>query len=141
MLEVLLVNVLIVVLTVLVHYEFLYQATELLPKFKIRHRARIVSVVFIALFAHIIEIWIYAYAYFRMHNSEDWGSLQGNFDGSLLDSLYFSFTTFSTLGFGDIEPLGDLRFLVGMEALAGFVLITWSASFLYFEMQRYWDGK
>ncbi len=141
MLEVLLINVLVVVLTVLVHYEFLYQATELLPRLKIRHRARIVAVVFIALLAHVIEIWIYAYAYFRMHNSEDWGSLQGNFDGSLLDSVYFSFTTFSTLGFGDIEPLGDIRFLVGMEALAGFVLITWSASFLFFEMQRYWNAK
>ena len=141
MLEVLLVNVLIVALSVLVHYEFLYQATEILPKLNIRHRARIVSVVFIALVAHVIEIWIYAYAYFSMHNAKDWGSLQGNFDGSLLDSVYFSFTTFSTLGFGDIEPFGDIRFLVGMEALAGFVLITWSASFLYFEMQKYWDSQ
>ena len=141
MLEVLLVNVLIVALSVLVHYEFLYQATEILPKLNIRHRARIVSVVFIALVAHVIEIWIYAYAYFSMHNAQGWGSLQGNFDGSLLDSVYFSFTTFSTLGFGDIEPFGDIRFLVGMEALAGFVLITWSASFLYFEMQKYWDSK
>ncbi len=141
MLEVLLVNVLIVALSVLVHYEFLYQATEILPKLNIRHRARIVSVVFIALVAHVIEIWIYAYAYFSMHNAKGWGSLQGNFDGSLLDSVYFSFTTFSTLGFGDIEPFGDIRFLVGMEALAGFVLITWSASFLYFEMQKYWDSQ
>ena len=33
----------------------------------------------------------------------------------------------------------DLRFLSGLEALAGLVLITWTASFLYYEMQRYWN--
>jgi hypothetical protein len=32
-----------------------------------------------------------------------------------------------------------VRFLAGMEALSGFVLITWSASFTFLEMQRYWD--
>ncbi len=141
MVNVVLVNVAIVALSVLVHYEFLYRATNILPKLNIKHRFRIVSIVFIALVAHIIEIWIYAYSYYLMHNAEGWGRLGGNFDGSLIDSVYFSFTTFSTLGFGDIEPFGDIRFLVGMEALAGFVLITWSASFLYFEMQRHWNTK
>jgi len=76
-----------------------------------------------------------------MVKDEFWGSIQGNFNGSLLDSLYFSFTNFSTLGFGDIEPFGAIRFLVGMEALVGFVLITWTASFLFYEMQRYWSAK
>ena len=141
MVNVVLVNVAIVALSVLVHYEFLYRATNILPKLNIKHRFRIFSIVFIALVAHIIEIWIYAYSYYLMHNAEGWGRLGGNFDGSLIDSVYFSFTTFSTLGFGDIEPFGDIRFLVGMEALAGFVLITWSASFLYFEMQRHWNTK
>ena len=59
---------------------------------------------------------------------------------SLLDCVYFSFTTFTTLGFGDIEPIGDLRYLTGLEALTGLVLITWTASFLYLEMQRYWES-
>lgn len=135
------VNTIIVALSVLIHYEFLYRATTLLPKINIKHRFRIVMVVFIALIAHVVEIWLFAVAYFYMSKDEAWGSIQGNFDGSLMDSVYFSFTNFSTLGFGDIEPLGAIRFLVGMEALVGFVLITWSASFLYFEMQRYWDSK
>jgi hypothetical protein len=55
-----------------------------------------------------------------------------------MDCVYFSFTVFSTVGFGDIEPTGNLRFLTGIESLTGLVLITWSASFLYFEMQRHW---
>ncbi|MGD8933935.1 MAG: two pore domain potassium channel family protein, partial [Gammaproteobacteria bacterium] len=31
--------------------------------------------------------------------------------------------------------------LVGMESLTGLLLITWTASFLYYEMQRYWDRQ
>ncbi|MDC9727425.1 MAG: ion channel [Candidatus Thioglobus sp.] len=136
-----LINTIIVALSVLIHYEFLYRATTFVPSMNIKHRFRIVAVVFIALIAHVVEIWLFAIAYFYMSKDEAWGSIQGNFDGSLMDSVYFSFTNFSTLGFGDIEPFGAIRFLVGMEALVGFVLITWSASFLYFEMQRYWDSK
>ncbi|HHO59743.1 MAG TPA: two pore domain potassium channel family protein, partial [Thiotrichales bacterium] len=32
-------------------------------------------------------------------------------------------------------------YLTGIESLTGLVLITWTASFLYYEMQRYWDTK
>jgi uncharacterized membrane protein len=53
--------------------------------------------------------------------------------------VYFSFTTYSTLGVGDIEPYGNIRFVTGLESLVGLVLITWTASFLYLEMTRYWD--
>ena len=137
-----LINIIIVTLSVLIHYEFLYRATAAVPIMKIKHRFRIVAVVFIALIAHVVEIWLFALGYFFMNKNEAWGNIRGNFDGSLLDSVYFSFTNFTTLGFGDIEPFGAIRFLVGMEALVGFVLITWTASFLYYEIQRYWgDDK
>ena len=108
---------------------------------KIRHQYRIVYGVFGALVAHAIEIWIFALVYYLMHRASGWGSLVGNFDGSLLDCGYFSFTVFTTLGFGDIEPLGNLRYLIGVESLTGLVLITWTASFLYYEMQRHWTAK
>jgi hypothetical protein len=133
------VNMFVVGLAVLMHYEFLHRITLLLPKLNIRHRFRIVLGVFVALAAHAAEVWVFAIAYYFMHHTEGWGQLEGNFDGSLLSSAYFSFTTFTTLGTGDIAPHGDLRFLVGLEALSGFVLITWTASFLYLEMTRYWD--
>ena len=88
--------------------------------------------------AHAAEVWIFGISYYLMNRSENWGLLKGNFDGSLLDCVYFSFTSYTTLGTGDIVPLGDLRFLSGLESLTGLVLITWSASFLYLEMTRYW---
>jgi len=133
------VNLIVIGITVMIHYEFLYRVTVLLPELKIRHRFRIVLGVFAALTAHAVEVWIFAISFFLMHRAAGWGHLEGNFNGSLLDCVYFSFTTYTTLGTGDIEPLGDLRYLTGLESLTGLVLITWSASFLYLEMTRYWD--
>jgi hypothetical protein len=70
------------------------------------------------------------------------GTLTGNVSGggTLLDCSYFSFVTFTTVGYGDIVATGPVRYLTGMQALTGFVLITWSASFLFLEMQKYWPG-
>lgn len=135
------VYVLVVCLAVLIHYEFLYRMSVFIPKMKIRHRYRIVVGVFGALVAHSVEVLSFATVYYLLPGSGAWGRLEGNFDGSFLDSVYFSYTTFTTLGFGDIEPHGYIRHLVGMESLAGLLLITWTASFLYYEMRRYWDGK
>ena len=139
MITVFAVNLFVIGIAVVIHYEFLHQVTLLMPRVRIPHRFRIVMGVFVALTAHAVEVWIFAISFFLMHHADGWGHLQGNFNGSLLDCVYFSFTTFTTLGTGDIEPFGDLRYLTGLESLTGLVLITWSASFLYLEMTRYWD--
>ena len=141
MIIVFLVNMFVIGLAVVIHYEFLYRITLLMPRLNIRHRLRIVLGVLLALSAHAAEVWIFGISYFLMNKAEHWGHLQGNFDGSLLDCVYFSFTSYSTLGTGDIAPFGDLRFLTGLESLTGLVLITWTASFLYLEMTRYWEVK
>jgi len=117
----------------------LYRFTLVMPRMNIRHRFRIVIGVLSAFAAHTIEVWIFALAYYWMNKIDGWGSLQGNIDGSLLDCAYFSFTTYTTLGFGDVAPHGNLRYLTGLESLTGLLLITWTASFLYLEMTRYWD--
>jgi len=142
MILVFLLNSLIVATVVLVHYEFLYRVTIYIPRMTIKHRFRIVVGVFSGLLAHAVEIWIFAVAYyFMVNNAEYWGGLKGSFDGTLMDCVYFSSTVFTTLGFGDIEPIGKLRYLTGIESLTGLVLITWTASFLYFEMQKHWTSK
>lgn len=141
MLTITLINSLIIFIVVLLHYEFLSLMSTLMPRLAISHRLKIAAGVLTALVAHVIEIWLFAIAYYLMHHAEDFGHFQGNYDGSLLDSAYFSFTTYTTLGFGDIEPLGDLRYLTGLESLTGLLLITWTASFLFVEMQRYWNAR
>lgn len=136
-----LINCFVIALAVLVHYEFLYRVSRLIPKMKIKHRFRIVVGVLLALTAHSIEVLLFAVAYYVLSLDKEWGYLAGNFDGSLEDFIYFSFTTYTTLGFGDIEPHGHIRQLVGLESLTGLLLITWTASFLFYEMQRHWNNK
>ena len=111
------VNIMVIATVVVIHYEFLYRFTELMPHIKVRHRFRIVFGVFGALAAHALEIWVFALSYFWMHHAQGWGHFEGNFQGTLLDCVYFSFTTYTTLGFGDIAPHGEVRYLAGLEAL------------------------
>ncbi len=133
------INILVVILAVLIHYGFLFQLSKLSQTLKVKPRFMIVLGVCGSLLAHTIEVWVFACAYYLKLKSGVFGHMEGNFDGSLLDCVYFSFTSFTTLGFGDIVPIGDIRFLVGIESLTGLVLITWTASFLFYKMQKYWD--
>lgn len=102
-----------------VHYEFLscLSVRRVEPRFNIR-----IGVVFGvcgAIAAHTVEVWIFAFAYFFVHRASGWGELLGQFGGGLMDCVYFSFTTVTTLGFDDIHPVGSVRFLTGVEALTG----------------------
>ncbi|MFD1218414.1 MULTISPECIES: potassium channel family protein [Microbulbifer] len=134
----LLINGFLVAFAVLIHHEVLNGLFKLGQKLKLHRNMGVLMGVFGALIGHVIEIWMFAFGYFFMYNSPYFGTLTGNFNGSLTDCAYFSFTTYTSLGFGDIEPHGDLRFTAGLEALTGLVLITWTASFLFLKMQRYW---
>jgi hypothetical protein len=134
-------NSILIAAAVLIHYEALNQLSIIIPKLPIRPRLKVLVGVLGTLVAHVIEMWIFAFGYYFMVHSDKFGALKGAFDNSLLDCVYFSFVTYTSLGFGDIEPLGNLRFLTGLEALTGLVLITWTASFMFIEMQKLWKDK
>ena len=134
-------NSILVAIAVLIHFEVLNQLTVLIPKISIRHRLRVLIGVFGALLAHVVEVWIFAFGYYFMIHQSGFGTLEGNFNKSLMDCSYFSFVSYTTLGFGDIVATGDIRFLAGLEALTGLVLITWTASFMFIEMQKQWKDK
>ena len=44
-----------------------------------------------------------------------------------MDVFYFSLVSYTSLGLGDIVPTGHLRFVAGVEALNGFLLISCSS--------------
>lgn len=138
MIGIVVLNTAVVTLAVLIHYECLLRLNAWMPRLGLWHRFRIGLGVLGALAAHALEIWCFAVAYFSLVRTGRYGTLVGTFDGTLLDCAYFSFVTFTTIGFGDIEPIGALKFLTGLEGLTGLVLISWTASFLFLEMQRYW---
>lgn len=75
-----------------------------------------------------------------MATSGKHGYLQGELQAGLRDYFYYSAVSLTSLGFGDLTPIGHLRLLTAVEALTGLVLIAWTASFAYLQMQRFW-GK
>jgi len=126
-----------VLLTVILHYEGLLLITRVMVRISLAgRRAIIVSVT--ALFAlHTVEVWLYAIAYAALGQLEG-PQFSGEFSGTLEDYLYFSATSYTSLGLGDVYPRGAMRLLTGVEALNGLVLIGWSASYSYLLMQRMW---
>jgi len=133
---------LLVTAAVVLHYEILRFLSIIIPKLRIKHRLRVIIGVFGTICAHVVEVWMFGVAFYLMNQNGGFGHLAGNFDGCLIDCVYFSFSNYTTVGYGDIEPFGQLRFLSGLEAITGLSLITWSASFMFMEMTQFWkDDK
>jgi hypothetical protein len=125
--------------TALLHYEVLLNVSRLTPHLSIPIRSRILVVIAAVFTAHIVEVCIYAVAFYLLRDHFGLGTLEGDLEGGALDFFYFSVTTYTTLGVGDLSPTGAIRLVAGVEALNGFVLIGWSASFTYLAMQDGWE--
>ena len=79
---------------------------------------------------HTVQIIIWALAYLYL--------LPDNVLNTFEEATYFSFVTFTTLGYGDITLDGAWRILSGIEALSGVLLIGWSTAMLFVVVQRTW---
>lgn len=143
MLYIILFNSVLIAIVVLMHFTTLTFLSRGLHRFNFKPQFQILTTVFVLLWAHCLEILLFAFGYYLMINlgGLGLGTLVGDTDQSLLDCSYFSFTTYTTVGIGDIRPRGELRFLAALESLTGFLLITWSASYIFIEMQRHWPRK
>ncbi|MGM0563888.1 MAG: ion channel [Pseudomonadota bacterium] len=136
MLATLLISILTMLMAVAVHYEALRFFGQRFPRAAHYHRYGIAFLLVGAIVAHVIEIWLFAVAYWCLVKIPGTGEIVGA--TAFLDFVYFSFINFTTIGYGDVVPKGYVRFLAGTEGLTGFVLITWTASFLYVQMGRLW---
>ena len=123
------------------HYEGLnWLARRLARGSPERRRRRVLHAVIGVLALHVTEIWIFAFAYWASLALPGAGAVAGAPSAGLLDTVYLSAMTFSTVGFGDVAPAGPIRFIAGTEAVLGLFLIAWSATFTYYEMERNWRG-
>ena len=130
----------IVIVCVLLHYEGLRLLSDNLPEPRIYHRRRVISIILCLMLIHIVEIWIFGGAYFFLLKAGDFGELYAAAAVTPFDCIYYSATVFTTLGFGDIVPIGPIRTMTGTEAVLGLTLITWSASFTFLEMLKTWKS-
>ena len=131
---------LVVCACALLHYEVLSVLSRWLARREGQRRRRVLLGIFGVLSVHIAEIWIFGLAYVGLLLSPVFGDVIG-IGNALLDRIYLSAMTFTTVGAPDAHLAGPIRFLNGTEALTGLVLITWSASFTFLEMERFWRDR
>jgi len=87
----------------------------------------------VLLVLHVIEIQLWALAYLFLVPGDQMDTLE--------EAVYFSFVTYTTLGYGDITlAQHDWRILSGVEALDGILLAGWSTALLFVVVQRSWRG-
>ena len=134
----------VIAITSLVAYEAMRVVWGILPRLQIAPRLSVILIIIPIFAVHIINIWIYALAYFLIENFMNLGHLTGNISpamltyASFIDRLYFSSSTYTSLGLGDILPVRDLRTLSSAEVLNGLVMIGWTISFTYLTMEKFW---
>jgi Ion channel len=78
------------------------------------------SAVTILMLAHLVEVAIWAGAYRVL-----------NLTPQPLDSFYFAFVNYTTLGYGDILPAKDWRLLGPITAMNGVLLFGWSTAVIF----------
>lgn len=129
---------LLVAATFTFHYRVLLWLVSSTRKYGLERQAQVLVIVITLFLAHIIEISFYALVYYWSVSLFDLGVFEGAPVGNAMNYLYYSGVIFTTLGLGDIQPLGHIRFITALEALNGFLLISWSASFTFLAMGRLW---
>lgn len=132
----LLISLALIAITVFIHYEILITRWPIRREFT-SVRVGMLMLLVAIFFAHLVEIIIYGVAFYLMHDHLGLGTMTGETTGSLMDFMYFSGVCYTTLGFGDIVPVGPIRIVTAVESLNGLVLIGWSTSYTYLAMQRF----
>ena len=99
---------------------------------------RISFFICVVVIAHLFEILAFTVAYVLLCPHPDFGSIAGVADPTWQDHYYFSAVTYTTTGYGDLTPTGNLRLLATVEALTGMIMIAWTASLAFLVMHRYW---
>ena len=92
----------------------------------------LIGTVLVLLVLHTMEIMLWASAYLLALPAGELGGFE--------EAVYFSFVTFTTLGYGDITLTEGWRLLSGIEAMNGIMLAGWTTAMLFAVVQRAWQG-
>lgn len=128
----------LVAATVFFHYESLRFLSIGPWSMRVNPRMEMQIIIFLVFLIHIVEIGVWGVAYWFGDLIVNIGAFGGRDTITFQDYVYFSVETYTSLGYGDIYPTGALRLLAGVECLSGLLLLGWSASFTFLQMQLYW---
>ena len=124
------VSAMIVAICAMLHYEALRFLGRTLGA-HVHKRIGVLLVMMGLLIAHFLEVWVFAIAYMFVEQQMGFGRIAGLTTGDMFDYFYYSAISYTTVGFGDLVPVGAIRMLTAAEGLAGMSLITWFASFTF----------
>ena len=136
-----LVTTLAIIASVLLH---LGATQVLIPLWQRNNRLmrwRVAVLIVAYIFVHLVEITFFTLAIDTLLQDGSFGHLEGVQVESARSLFYFSAITYTTVGYGDITPLGDLRVFAAIEALTGMVLVAWTASAIFTVMNRMWRAE
>ncbi len=80
----------------------------------------LIRVVYGLLVLHILQIIVWAVCY-------QWNGCFADFE----TAFYYSATSYSTVGYGDVIPPGNWRILGAVEAVTGILMFGWSTGVLF----------
>ncbi len=132
-----LISLVLITLSVGVFYEILAHTWLKIQRMEGRPRQQILVTILAAFLAHTLAVWIFGGAYYVLANHIGFGDLAGTTGHGLLDYVYFSGVTYSSLGLGDVYPTGELRLLIAVEAILGLILIGWTITYTYLFTEKY----
>ena len=113
-----------------VHHFGLVLCRHVLPQAEGRNSLVPLGAFILTALLHMIHIAIGAALYQILQEHVFPGGLGTSFT-DWVDYTYLSAIAFSTVGFGDLDVTGPMRLVVGAQSMAGFMIITWSATFIY----------
>lgn len=124
-----------------IHYEALRLLSVMLRKEKrwYSNRFRASLLVLGCLVAHAIEVLLFGFAYQLLDYLNQGSDLLGAApDG--FNCNYYSLVVYTSIGFGDVVPVTRaMRIVTAFEGLTGAILVAWTAAFLFFHMQKFWE--
>ncbi len=121
------------------HHYGLLAVRAIKPNPDAKPQAAIIGAFLGVLALHTLEILAFAAVYRALLNWGILGSFGGGFDADWDGLIYFSGINFATLGYTQIETSGPIRMVNMMQSLGGFMVLTWSATYLYSVCERSWS--
>jgi hypothetical protein len=122
------------------HYEALRQIRKIAAR--TRRRLAVPLILIMVMTAHIAEILLYMGLFMLGRGPLGLGGFSGDPHG-LLGLFYYTVETYSSLGAGDVIPVGEIRLIASAASLNGILLLAWSGAFLFAvtEGRRGGDGE
>ena len=119
---------------------FLLDTGLLFEEFFSRIRGLVIpTFAFLTFYSLLIILFACVYRIIDLYSKEQQFAFGGEaYNITFSDCLYFSLVTLSTLGYGDVSPIGPLvRVVVGLQIIAGVLLLLFGFS----ELMRYTHSK